>query len=1210
MNPYQTGNFRRLNITSKLEYINGVAALNVEGGSIIKKNAIFSQGVQVGDSSRTVAGNIKYDSTQNKFYGYTGSGWQLFGDGATSDINVGIIVASDITTVDLTATNIYGGVIVASDITTSDITAYNADLSIVSAGDIGCNNLTAANVTSVNYFEGDNMDIHRIVASDIVTSDLTAHNIYAVNHYIENHYVKNTYASDIYCQNIYGTDITTQSLTVTSDFTTHHLDVAGTITATDLSIDIIRDVVSMDTVEGASLNFRNATIGDLLRLQYAGDFNIMPNFSAATDAYDYGRLLYTRANPSDSFGGEFNIWSSYDFDPSDLKASDIIVGTITADTVVLGDGSTVTDGAIKYDSADNNFYGYNGTSWEQLNGGGDTGPSIVASDITTSDLTVGNIYGGTIVATDITTQSLTVTSDFTTHHLDVAGTITATDLSIDIIRDVVSMDTVEGASLNFRNATIGDLLRLQYAGDFNIMPNFSAATDAYDYGRLLYTRANPSDSFGGEFNIWSSYDFDPSDLKASDIIVGTITADTVVLGDGSTVTDGAIKYDSADNNFYGYNGTSWEQLNGGGDTGPSIVASDITTSDLTVENIYGGTIVATDITTQSLTVTSDFTTHHLDVAGTITATDLSIDIIRDVVSMDTVEGASLNFRNATIGDLLRLQYAGDFNIMPNFSAATDAYDYGRLLYTRANPSDSFGGEFNIWSSYDFDPSDLKASDIIVGTITADTVVLGDGSTVTDGAIKYDSADNNFYGYNGASWEQLNGGDDIGPSIVASDITTEDLTVTSDAIIRGDIYCEDIYCTDISAEDVTVSNILTCSGNGNIRGTYDFVVTYYDQSFDASDRILYADPFITTDTFIITDTTYQSYIVYSTDFSNPTRNIYLHVSDTSLPGANRFIQLQHYSEDIPDATAIQTTLYTYTDISNPIDSLTLNDTTSGIEHNSMLYLIDLNNLSIAQYGNENGNTLFGNIKNSGVISSIDSGYIDTASATGIGSLNLRSGYFYFKTPKYYDVPRVRYTSAGTQILLSSDHSDTSADYAIGLATNTFWHSIPTASDQFSWYAGATEIGKLDGGGNMFLDGDMTTFYSDQRLKKMTAPIDDALNKLCTLNTFEYTPNDLAKSFGFRERKNLGVSAQEVKELFPQIVRLAPFDMDQNGNSKSGEEYLTVQYERLVPVMIKAFKEVKERMDEQDGVIGKQRDEIDELKQMVQDLSKKVDDNFVK
>ena len=60
--------------------------------------------------------------------------------------------------------------------------------------------------------------------------------------------------------------------------------------------------------------------------------------------------------------------------------------------------------------------------------------------------------------------------------------------------------------------------------------------------------------------------------------------------------------------------------------------------------------------------------------------------------------------------------------------------------------------------------------------------------------------------------------------------------------------------------------------------------------------------------------------------------------------------------------------------------------------------------------------------------------------------------------------------------------------------------------------------------------------------------------------------------------VGVIAQQVKEVLPEAIKPAPFDIDENGNSISGENYLTVQYEKLVPLLIEAIKELREEVRE--------------------------------
>ena len=62
----------------------------------------------------------------------------------------------------------------------------------------------------------------------------------------------------------------------------------------------------------------------------------------------------------------------------------------------------------------------------------------------------------------------------------------------------------------------------------------------------------------------------------------------------------------------------------------------------------------------------------------------------------------------------------------------------------------------------------------------------------------------------------------------------------------------------------------------------------------------------------------------------------------------------------------------------------------------------------------------------------------------------------------------------------------------------------------------------------------------------------------------------------------MSAQEVQKVAPEIVKLAHFDMEIiNGEvgSKSGENYLTLDYSKLVPILVEAIKEQQTQIDDQ-------------------------------
>jgi hypothetical protein len=71
---------------------------------------------------------------------------------------------------------------------------------------------------------------------------------------------------------------------------------------------------------------------------------------------------------------------------------------------------------------------------------------------------------------------------------------------------------------------------------------------------------------------------------------------------------------------------------------------------------------------------------------------------------------------------------------------------------------------------------------------------------------------------------------------------------------------------------------------------------------------------------------------------------------------------------------------------------------------------------------------------------------------------------------------------------------------------------------------------------------------------------------------YTQNKLAEKYGYNDySRQVGLIAQQVQASVPEVVKRAPFDIDEYGNSKSGENFLAVQYEKLIPIVTQAIKE---------------------------------------
>jgi len=97
--------------------------------------------------------------------------------------------------------------------------------------------------------------------------------------------------------------------------------------------------------------------------------------------------------------------------------------------------------------------------------------------------------------------------------------------------------------------------------------------------------------------------------------------------------------------------------------------------------------------------------------------------------------------------------------------------------------------------------------------------------------------------------------------------------------------------------------------------------------------------------------------------------------------------------------------------------------------------------------------------------------------------------------------------------------------------------------------------------------ITAYYSDDRLKTRLGNIEGALDKVMSLNGFHYEANKTAQDLGYDVKPEVGLSAQEVQAVLPEVVVPAPID----------EKYLTIHYERIIPLLVEAIKELKAEVD---------------------------------
>ena len=209
---------------------------------------------------------------------------------------------------------------------------------------------------------------------------------------------------------------------------------------------------------------------------------------------------------------------------------------------------------------------------------------------------------------------------------------------------------------------------------------------------------------------------------------------------------------------------------------------------------------------------------------------------------------------------------------------------------------------------------------------------------------------------------------------------------------------------------------------------------------------------------------------------------------------------------------------------------------------------------------------------------------TAYSNAINSTVNNATYFSGQLSSYYtNIPaRLGYTPANlagaaftggisaTQVVLNTNQQYYMRnDGAVGM----YWDGAHIVLNQSTYTSGETHT-----------SGNIIAYYSDIRLKTNITLIPDALNKVKAIRGVTFNSNDIAASLGYKDQsKQVGVIAHEIEAVLPEAVQMAPFDreyIDEGTTyvSKSGENYKTVQYEKIVPLLIEAIKELSAKVEE--------------------------------
>jgi len=265
--------------------------------------------------------------------------------------------------------------------------------------------------------------------------------------------------------------------------------------------------------------------------------------------------------------------------------------------------------------------------------------------------------------------------------------------------------------------------------------------------------------------------------------------------------------------------------------------------------------------------------------------------------------------------------------------------------------------------------------------------------------------------------------------------------------------------------------------------------------------------------------------------------------------------------------------------------TFSSTISGTISNAQ----NLDNLDSTAFlrANANNDSASGRISTSGT-------KIEAGRGTGSVAMTTNDGYGNANLCFNHDAGTPDISGSSARIESSVDSSTQTLTFEVGNSTTggtavnlTTKMTINTSSVTVS--------------GNFNATGEITAYSSDQRLKENLRPIDNAIDKVKSLNGLYFDWKPVIDDLGFEPDNKVddaGVLAQEVQAVLPQAVTYAPFDTyhevneetgEMERHSHSGEDYLTVKYEKMVPLLIEAIKE--------------QQDQIDNLKEMVRKLTDK-------
>ena len=136
------------------------------------------------------------------------------------------------------------------------------------------------------------------------------------------------------------------------------------------------------------------------------------------------------------------------------------------------------------------------------------------------------------------------------------------------------------------------------------------------------------------------------------------------------------------------------------------------------------------------------------------------------------------------------------------------------------------------------------------------------------------------------------------------------------------------------------------------------------------------------------------------------------------------------------------------------------------------------------------------------------------------------------------------------------------------------TLATVTARGATTSAALSTGALTVSGGITATGEITAYYSDANLKKDIVAITDPIAKVMSLRGVTFRPNQTALDLGIIDKEEVGVIAQEVEAVLPQLVTPSAFP-----------GFKTVKYDKLTALLLEAVKAQQLQIDALSAQVAK-------------------------